>query len=320
MSTVYRGVELNDVGEASDWSPRERAALEDILDGLLLDCISTSIDTTNGHRHGKVYNGYSEVILDADNESGDIFFGDEALYSTMTVMLGDESTNAFRIIEDTDVIMSVSTNSAARNLYLGTSTNYGVEVGNQTKETRIWVPGSLANAFRLSSSADDFIKINNSTDQLQLKGKGGSFPLILNAASDVYTRGIQDITSYLTINGFSSLDSGCGVYMQTIGSLCFLKIKLLGFPDSGNGGEVNMTLPSGMTFFTGASSGEEFLGLVDGYNNSEIHVEVRYNGDTAHSIYFRPKGGNYDDWVTSGRIEIEGIVMVILDNPEFSLS
>ncbi|MBD3312806.1 hypothetical protein GF352_05125 [archaeon] len=55
MSSTYKSFTHNDAGDSADWSTVEIDLFKDLIDTLVLDCVSAAKDTTNGHRHDKIY-------------------------------------------------------------------------------------------------------------------------------------------------------------------------------------------------------------------------------------------------------------------------
>ncbi len=98
MTTLYKGINLNDPGDPAPWSPQEVSNFREIIDSLAIDTVSGTLADakTIGHHHDKLYSA-SANILTLSIDSGQKVTMAGALKIATTVQIDSMTTPGFLV-------------------------------------------------------------------------------------------------------------------------------------------------------------------------------------------------------------------------------
>lgn len=72
---LFGGITLNQQGDPEPNGTRENTALKAIISGIMADTLDYPSLPVTGHRHGIVYNGYGQPIIQANNTDSQMKIG-----------------------------------------------------------------------------------------------------------------------------------------------------------------------------------------------------------------------------------------------------
>jgi hypothetical protein len=307
--TIYKGFDLNSAGDPAPWGARETKAFQDIIDTLVSDSLGT-LDAS-GHKHAKVYNGYSNVVIEADNELGFVRFGgdpDEVPGQSFIFSIRDMIYPGF-IIEAND---TVGQHLELLKITYSNSMDDSITLGaSGTELIDVCMKDLYPNAFRLRVGNDDAINVNtlSGNRRLTIGSPGVSNPVVMTPTGDVYTKPWQDITSHCTFLGFLDLDLENRVWIKQLGGLVFVQLSVRGTSDNPF---TSIQFPFSMQ---GACKSYGFYG----YDASGIFSVVGAYVDSSNILTTENFMGITTFWQNSGTKGLSGSFVVSVVDPQFTL-
>lgn len=303
---IYKTFDLNTPGDPPPWGVKEEQAFKDIIDTIVADTLGGK-DVT-GHKHTKIYNGYSSVVIDANNTGSEVIFG------------GDSDTETGQ-----DYIFSVRTSfslegnvSPAEHTDLfsisygeGEATDY-IRMGEGgTQRVNISVRDLYTNAFRLKVGNDDAINVSTAfgARRTTIGSPGISYPVTMTYTGDVYTRPWQEITSSCTFLGFLDLDADNKVWMRQIGGLVFVQFYAIGTSDNQF---TSIQFPFSME---GVYKSGAFFGF-DSSGSFNVVGAHTVDSDTLTTENYL---GNVNFWQNFGTKCLSGSFVTSVTNPQFEI-
>jgi len=158
MST-YKGIDYVDPSTppTPGWGTQEFGNWCKHADWIGGDCIDTDY-TATGHKHGKVYDGYGTVIIDADNELNIVYIGtSENEYENIDVIIGNGSASEFRLTNaDDDEALTYNGDDGI------------LDLGCSTTKVEVNLPAATAEAFKMSVGSTDFFKYDTDDSELHI--------------------------------------------------------------------------------------------------------------------------------------------------------
>ena len=305
--TIYKSFDINEAGDPPPWGSKENQAFKDIIDTLVGDSLSQA-KATSGHKHTKIYNGYSNVVVDANNSSNNVYLGGDP-----SVQPGNNfrfsMKNSFTIEgnllpgEHTD-ILSIESDSIAYNNF--------IKLGEDgTHRVSVSLLDGYADAFRVKVGSDDAINVSSATGERTtfIGAAGVEFPLTLTSNGDAYTRIWSDISSKCTFLGFLSLSVDNRVWMRQIGGLVFIQLYVEGTSDNSF---TSIKFPFVM------QGNCKFCSLFGSDTSGNYSVVGSYT-DGSDTLYTENYLGTTVFWQSSGIKSLSGSFIVSVDNPQFLL-
>ena len=307
----YKGFDLNSAGSPPPWGARETKAFQDIIDTLVSDTLGT-VDLT-GHKHTKVYNGYSDVAIDANNQSGHIQFGgnpDTEYGQSINFSVRNMSNPAF-LIEAND---SIGQHLEMFKITYGNSLDDAITIGGSgTELVDIRVKDFYPDAFRLRVGNDDALRVNTlaGNRSLTIGCPGVSSPVVMTSAGDVYTKPWQDITSSCTFLGFLDLDPENSVKIKQIGDLVYVQLYVKGSSDN------NFTSVRFPFQMHGTCKSYGFYAY-SGYSSVAFPVVGAYT-DASNTLTTENEYGDTNFWTNYNTKILSGSFVTSVTNPLFTL-
>jgi hypothetical protein len=309
----YKYFNLNSAGDAPPWGPKETTAFTDIIDTIVSDTLG-GVKKSTGHKHAKVYNGYSSAILDANNTDGTVDLG------------GDPNTECgqafrFSVRDGSSTSYLVEGNNIAGEHVELFKMSYGSGVtsdlttmgGGGTQRLDIRVRDLYANAFRLRVGTNDAINVNAAAGSVKttIGSPGVTYPLTMMPDGDVYTRPWQEITTDCTFNGFLDLDPlNNHVWIRQVGGLVFVQFDVVGTSDN------QFTSIS----FPFAMQGSCKLGSFYGFDSSGEFNVIGYYTDNTNTLYTRNYFGNNLFWQNVDPKGLSGSFVTSVVVPQFTIA
>lgn len=305
---VYKNYDLNAAGDPPPWGGKEEQAFKDIIDTLVSDAIGNTKDTS-GHKHTKVYNGYSTIVFDANNTGNDITIG------------GDPDTNyghSFVINMRNSYIIEGNASPAEHTELFridygsGAPSDMITMGGDGTQRLDINLRDLYADAFRLRVGTADAINVSTASGnrQTQIGSPGVTYPVTMTNTGDVYTRGWTEITTSCTYNGFLDLDPvNNKVWMRQIGGLVFVQFTVQGTSDNPF---TSIQFPFSME---GVYKSGSFFGFDSSGNFNVVGSHTSGSATLSTENYL----GNTTFWQSSGTKGLSGSFVTSVTNPQFTI-
>jgi hypothetical protein len=305
--TIYKDFDLNTPGDPPPWGDREIQAFRDIIDTVVADTLGEK--DTSGHKHTKVYNGYSSVIFDANNTGSDIFLGgDPETQSGQTFQFNMNSS--FTVEGNASPAQHVDLFSIT---YGGSASTDYIKIGEGgTQRVNISLKDLYENAFRLKVGSDDVINVSTASGNRYTKigSPGVTYPTVMTSSGDVYTRPWSEITTNCTISGFLDFTPESHVWMRQIGGLVFVQMYIIGTSDNPF---VSVKFPFIME---GTYKSGSFYGFDSSGNFNVVGAHTSESDTLTTESYL----GIVNFWQNTGTKCLSGSFVTSVTNPQFTIS
>jgi len=210
--SAYKNFTLNNPGGPPSWSGIEKQAFEDIIDTILLDACLQTKQTTNGHRHYRLYYSGGGTVAATVDASGNLGIG-VAAASAITEIRG--ATEQLRLSFDgTDRLsFTVDTNGNTTLAPSGTSVWMAAD-------KKFGVGGTAANPFGFmewqTSPAELSIEANTGFET-HVRIKANSGQVILNPDESITGKGITFVGKDYAGTTFAHTASNKYLYIDASG-------------------------------------------------------------------------------------------------------